>query len=49
MLKTILGITGVVFIGLGVFGGSLLGNITEKFSDQMAAVEKQLLLQRQMQ
>ena len=36
MLKIILGITGVVFIGLGVFGGQLLESFTERFPDQMA-------------
>jgi len=36
MLKIILGITGVVFIGLGVFGGQLLESFTERFPDQVA-------------
>ena len=42
MLKIILSIAGVVLIGLGVFGGPLLENITGQFSnqsEQMAEVE----------
>ncbi len=39
MLKIILSVTGVVFIGLGLFGGPLLENFTKQSSDQMAVVE----------
>ena len=37
MLRTILSIAGVALIGLGVFGGPLLGNITEQISDRMVS------------
>jgi len=34
MLRTIISVTGVVLIGLGLFGGQLLGNIAAQFTDQ---------------